>query len=90
MAKKPTRSRSRPAPSAPSGSNVGRYAVVLERTVRLQHVLNMQALNLDMAIELAEQALSKMSDDDFDWREEAHDVWSAFGRRDNGPEAGDR
>ena len=83
-AKKPTRS------PAPTGSSVGRFAVVIERTVRLQHVLNLQAPDLDMAIELAEQALSKMSDDDFDWREEAHDVWSAFGRRDNGPEAGDR
>jgi len=87
MAKRAT---SAPTRSPAATSSTGRFAVVVERTVRLQHVLNLQATDLDMAIDLAEQALLKMSDDDFDWREEAHDVWSAFGRRDNGPEAEDR
>lgn len=63
------------------------FAIVIERTVRLQHVLNVTASELDEAIELAEATASKMQDADFDWREDAHDAWSAFGRRDNGPEA---
>ena len=71
--------------TAASGPRI--FAIVIERTVRLQHVLNVTATDIDEAIELAEGIASKMQDDDFDWREDAHDAWSAFGRRDNGPEA---
>ena len=83
MAKTPasTPRKQRPA------SGPRNFAIVIERTVRLQHVLNVTAADIDEAIELGEATASKMGDDDFDWREEAHDAWSAFGRRDNATEA---
>ena len=80
MAKAPASTpRKQRSPNAPRG-----FAIVIERTVRLQHVLNVSASDVDEALEIGEKTASEMSDDDFDWREEAHDAWSAFGRRDSG------
>jgi hypothetical protein len=79
---KPTNTRIKRDPSAPRA-----FAIVIERTVRLQHVLNVSASSIDEAVEIGERTASEMSDDDFDWREDAHDAWSAFGRRDSVTEA---
>lgn len=83
MAKSSTPSRTKRTPVVGPRN----FAIVIERTVRLQHVLNVTAADIDEAIELGEATASKMGDDDFDWREDAHDAWSAFGRRDNVTEA---
>jgi hypothetical protein len=74
MATKP-----KPTKSAPV------FAIVVERTVRLQHVLMVTASDVDTALEQAEELASIMDDTAFDWREDAVDAWSAFGRRDSEP-----
>ena len=61
------------------------FAIVVERTVRLQHVLMVTASDVDAALEQAEAVAAKMDDTGFDWREDAVDAWSAFGRRDSDP-----
>jgi hypothetical protein len=61
------------------------FAIVVERTVRLQHVLMMSASDVDAALEQAEAVANEMDDTAFDWREDAVDAWSAFGRRDSDP-----
>mgnify|MGYP003644824406 CR=1 FL=1 len=66
---------------APSGSGSPTFAIVVERTVRLQHVLMVAAPDMDVALEQAEELASIMDDSAFDWREDASDAWSAFGRR---------
>lgn len=62
------------------------FAIVVERTVRLQHVLMVSASDVDTALEQAEAVAKEMDDTAFDWREDAVDAWSAFGRRDTNPE----
>jgi hypothetical protein len=62
------------------------FAIVVERTVRLQHVLMVTASDVDAALEQAEELAEEMDDSAFDWRECGHDAWSAFGRRDTNPE----
>jgi hypothetical protein len=57
------------------------FAIVVERTVRLQHVLMVTASDVDTALEQAEELAAEMDDTAFDWREDAFDAWSAFGRR---------
>jgi hypothetical protein len=61
------------------------FAIVVERTVRLQHVLMVSASDVDAALEQAEELAAEMDDTGFDWREDAVDAWSAFGRRDSDP-----
>jgi len=61
------------------------FAIVVERTVRLQHVLMVSASDVDAALEQAEELAAEMDDTAFDWREDAVDAWSAFGRRDSEP-----
>ena len=61
------------------------FAIVVERTVRLQHVLMVSASDVDAALEQAEELAAEMDDTGFDWREDAVDAWSAFGRRDSEP-----
>jgi hypothetical protein len=61
------------------------FAIVVERTVRLQHVLMVSASDVDTALEQAEELAAGMDDTAFDWREDAVDAWSAFGRRDSDP-----
>lgn len=58
------------------------FAIVVERTVRLQHVLMVSASDVDTALEQGEAVAHEMDDSAFDWREVGHDAWSAFGRRD--------
>jgi predicted NodU family carbamoyl transferase len=70
MATKPKPSKSAPV-----------FAIVVERTVRLQHVLMVPASDVDAALEQAEAVANEMDDTAFDWREDAVDAWSAFGRR---------
>lgn len=60
------------------------FAIVVERTVRLQHVLMVTASDVDAALEQAEELAAEMDDTAFDWREDSVDAWSAFGRRDSG------
>jgi len=74
MASKPKASKSTPV-----------FAIVVERTVRLQHVLMVSASDVDAALEQAEELAAEMDDTGFDWREDAVDAWSAFGRRDSEP-----
>jgi hypothetical protein len=74
MASKPKATKSTPV-----------FAIVVERTVRLQHVLMVPASDVDAALEQAEELASIMDDTAFDWREDAVDAWSAFGRRDSEP-----
>jgi hypothetical protein len=74
MATKPKVSKSTPV-----------FAIVVERTVRLQHVLMVTASDVDTALEQAEELAAEMDDTAFDWREDAVDAWSAFGRRDSDP-----
>lgn len=74
MASKPKASKSTPV-----------FAIVVERTVRLQHVLMVSASDVDAALEQAEELAAEMDDTAFDWREDGHDAWSAFGRRDSEP-----
>ena len=61
------------------------FAIVVERTIRLQHILMVTSEDMDVAVERAEAQAKDMPDSAFDWREDAHDAWSAFGRRDTGP-----
>jgi len=61
------------------------FAIVVERTARLQHVLMVSASDADAAVEQAEELAAEMDDTAFDWREDAVDAWSAFGRRDSEP-----
>jgi hypothetical protein len=61
------------------------FAIVVERTVRLQHVMMVSASDVDAALEQAEELAAEMDDTAFDWREDAVDAWSAFGRRDSDP-----
>ena len=65
-----------------SGKSTPVFAIVVERTVRLQHVLTVTASDVDAALEQAEALAEQMGDAEFDWREDGHDAWSAFGRRD--------
>lgn len=60
------------------------FAIVVERTVRLQHILMLTAPDVDSAIEQAEELVTGMSDTAFSWREDSMDAWSAFGSRDTG------
>lgn len=69
-----------------SPKSVPVFAIVVERTVRLQHVLMVSASDVDAALEQAEAVAHEMDDSAFDWREVGYDAWSAFGRRDSSPE----
>jgi 1,2-phenylacetyl-CoA epoxidase PaaB subunit len=71
-------------PLVKSSSTFPVFAIIVERTVRLQHVLSVSAPDVDIALELAEDLVARMDDSEFDWRENSHDLWSAFGRRDQG------
>jgi hypothetical protein len=54
------------------------FAVVVERVVKLQHVIQIPASDMEEAVDKAMSAVKTFEDDEFDWRQDSYDAWSVF------------
>ena len=54
------------------------FAVVVERVVKLQHVIQIPASDMEEAVDKALSAAKTFEDDEFDWRQDSYDAWSVF------------
>ena len=54
------------------------FAVVVQRVVKLQHVVQIPASSMDEAVDKALAAAKTYEDDEFDWRQDSYDAWSVF------------
>jgi hypothetical protein len=54
------------------------FAVVVQRVVKLQHVVHIPASSMDEAVDKALAAAKTYEDDEFDWRQDSYDAWSVF------------
>jgi hypothetical protein len=54
------------------------FAIVVERVVKLQHVIQIPASDMEEAVDKAMSAVKTFEDDEFDWRQDSYDAWSVF------------
>ena len=54
------------------------FAVVVERVVKLQHIIRIPASDVDEAVDKALEAAKTYEDNEFDWRQDSYDAWSVF------------
>lgn len=54
------------------------FAIVVERVVKLQHVIQIPANDMEEAVDKALSAAKTFEDDEFDWRQDSYDAWSVF------------
>ena len=57
------------------------FAIVVERVVKLQHVIQIPASDMEEAVDKALSAAKTFEDDEFDWRQDSYDAWSVFRER---------
>jgi len=57
------------------------FAIVVERVVKLQHVIQIPATDMEDAVDKALSAAKTFEDDEFDWRQDSYDAWSVFRER---------
>jgi len=57
------------------------FAIVVERVVKLQHVIQIPATDMEDAVDKALAAAKTFEDDEFDWRQDSYDAWSVFRER---------
>jgi len=57
------------------------FAIVVERVVKLQHVIQIPASNMEEALDKALSAVKTFEDDEFDWGQDSYDAWSVFRER---------